>query len=676
MFIHYFYYADMKTLVFMLFFPLLLFSQSAFVDSISIVQDKRIAHSDLLLSCLTSDNADTRYRALVALGNIQDTTVMKDVLPLLSDPSAAVRRGASFYFGMVGKQDVIPFLMKQYVNEHDSAVVAELAFSIGQCGTLDDLDQLIQIRESLPELQYNAIPQACARFSNRQIRDASEYYFLVSMIQQHRSVYWSTYALMRANDSSIARTYKEVLLQNLKSASVPVVMWTVSILGTSTDARVKKEILSFTGSEYDWKIRVNAIQALRRSPIPEIKDRVRSLISDTNEHISLTAMTAYNGLLTADNFKTDGEIFKEILSDSVRYSYRQRGQAALILGNRMGPAGLDLLQPYLGSQSFLTQYVLRAIGTIQPPLPKAVPIVAQYLDDQDSRNSIAALEAYQHIVRGEDDDIKDEYLSSIIPLFSRRDPGISFTIAVVFEDTAFSIRERKKYLPQLCSAIDSMKTENDIEAMVEILNVFTNLKDSASLPSVTPLLSVGEQTVRHAAEQAYNAITGRPSPIRFVATPDGYTPFYQQRDLHLLDTYSGAVLMTSRGAIHITFRRTAAPFTTLSFIKLAQKNFYTGLIFHRVVSNFVIQGGDPLGNGSGGPGYTLRTEVSPDARYSSGAVGMASAGKDTEGSQFFVTHCPTPHLDGRYTIFGYTKDQNVVDKIMVGDTIQAVTLVQ
>ncbi|MDD8019493.1 MAG: peptidylprolyl isomerase [Bacteroidota bacterium] len=142
----------------------------------------------------------------------------------------------------------------------------------------------------------------------------------------------------------------------------------------------------------------------------------------------------------------------------------------------------------------------------------------------------------------------------------------------------------------------------------------------------------------------------------------------------MLSRYSGAEVITSKGKIKITFAKEAAPFTTLNFIFLAQKKFYNGLSFHRVVSNFVIQGGDPLGNGSGGPGYTIRTEIHPDAQYTAGAVGMASAGKDTEGSQFFITHCPTPHLDGRYSIFGYTKDLDVVNKIMAGDRIERVVL--
>jgi cyclophilin family peptidyl-prolyl cis-trans isomerase len=113
-----------------------------------------------------------------------------------------------------------------------------------------------------------------------------------------------------------------------------------------------------------------------------------------------------------------------------------------------------------------------------------------------------------------------------------------------------------------------------------------------------------------------------------------------------------------------------APFTVLNFMKLIKNKFYDGLSFHRVVPDFVAQGGDPRGDGWGGPGYQMRTEISA-AQYERGSCGMASAGKDTEGSQFFITHIAMPHLDGRYTIFAkVVKGMEIVDRLQIGDTIQ------
>jgi len=138
--------------------------------------------------------------------------------------------------------------------------------------------------------------------------------------------------------------------------------------------------------------------------------------------------------------------------------------------------------------------------------------------------------------------------------------------------------------------------------------------------------------------------------------------------------YKSAEVVTEKGKFRITFTPGFAPISTGNFCYLASKHFFDGIIFHRVVPAFVIQGGDPTGTGWGGPEYSIVSEFSP-LHYSISAVGMASAGKDTEGSQWFVTTGDYPHLDGRYTIFGYVTDgMNVVNKIDQIDKILSVKL--
>jgi cyclophilin family peptidyl-prolyl cis-trans isomerase len=128
-------------------------------------------------------------------------------------------------------------------------------------------------------------------------------------------------------------------------------------------------------------------------------------------------------------------------------------------------------------------------------------------------------------------------------------------------------------------------------------------------------------------------------------------------------------LVTSKGEIRIRCLARDAPIHVASFVDLVRAGYYDGLTWHRVVTNFVIQGGDPRGDGWGGAGYTLRDEINT-SRYGRGAVGMPKAGKDTGGGQIFITHVPTPHLDGNYTVFGQVVDGlEVVDRIEVGDTI-------
>lgn len=133
---------------------------------------------------------------------------------------------------------------------------------------------------------------------------------------------------------------------------------------------------------------------------------------------------------------------------------------------------------------------------------------------------------------------------------------------------------------------------------------------------------------------------------------------------------------TTKGPFRIRLACPQAPLTCLNFLQLAGQGFYDGLAFHRVVPDFVVQGGDPRGDGFGGPPYTLRDEINR-LRYGRGAVGMALAGPDTGGSQFFVTHVAQPHLDGGYTVFGeVTAGMEVVDRLQVGDRIEAVVEVR
>jgi peptidyl-prolyl cis-trans isomerase B (cyclophilin B) len=139
-----------------------------------------------------------------------------------------------------------------------------------------------------------------------------------------------------------------------------------------------------------------------------------------------------------------------------------------------------------------------------------------------------------------------------------------------------------------------------------------------------------------------------------------------------------ARIETDKGAINLTLFADQAPLTVANFVNLAQRGFYNGLKFHRVISNFMIQGGCPEGTGTGGPGYRFADECTTALRHDGpGVLSMANAGPGTNGSQFFITHVPTPHLDGKHTVFGRVvgdADQEVVNAIAGGDGMASVTI--
>jgi peptidyl-prolyl cis-trans isomerase B (cyclophilin B) len=131
---------------------------------------------------------------------------------------------------------------------------------------------------------------------------------------------------------------------------------------------------------------------------------------------------------------------------------------------------------------------------------------------------------------------------------------------------------------------------------------------------------------------------------------------------------------TNRGTIELTLYPQHAPKTVNNFVFLANQGFYDGVKFHRVIGDFMIQTGDPTGTGRGGPGYKFADECKGNPlKHERGVISMANAGPDTNGSQFFITHSPQPHLNGKHTVFGkVTKGLDVVDAIRQGDTITAV----
>ena len=136
------------------------------------------------------------------------------------------------------------------------------------------------------------------------------------------------------------------------------------------------------------------------------------------------------------------------------------------------------------------------------------------------------------------------------------------------------------------------------------------------------------------------------------------------------------IITTNKGAIEGTLQLSKAPVTVANFLNLAKRGYYDNLTFHRVIPDFMIQGGDPTGTGRGGTGYRFEDEVSSGLKHDKpGIFSMANAGPGTNGSQFFITHVPTPWLDGKHTVYGHvTKGQDVVNAIAGGDKIQKIEI--
>jgi peptidylprolyl isomerase len=225
----------------------------------------------------------------------------------------------------------------------------------------------------------------------------------------------------------------------------------------------------------------------------------------------------------------------------------------------------------------------------------------------------------------------------------------------------------------LLDRLDALSPPEDVESMISIVQALGTLKSKSAISSLEELLNSSDPSLATEAAKSLDLITGK----TYVRNPPRRPPVHTDYDWEFLKNLHGVtvVVETSAGTFSFALLPDEAPFTCMNFSRLIQDGFYDGLRFHRVVPNFVIQGGDPRGDGWGGPGYSIRSEFGLE-NYDAGMVGVASSGKDTEGCQFFVTHSKQPHLDGRYTIFGRIVDgMDVVNRIQIGDVITRMKMV-
>jgi cyclophilin family peptidyl-prolyl cis-trans isomerase/HEAT repeat protein len=214
------------------------------------------------------------------------------------------------------------------------------------------------------------------------------------------------------------------------------------------------------------------------------------------------------------------------------------------------------------------------------------------------------------------------------------------------------------------------------DAALSILSALAKQKNAKANEAIKTALDSNDHLIRRRAVALLktNGVGDFSSRIGTVQTTNTAADY--ERAVGRIGKQVRAVVSTTKGSFTIEFLPEDAPLTVDNFIQLAKRNYFNGFTVHRVVPNFVIQDGDPRGDGNGGPGYQIRCEINK-AVYERGAVGMALSGKDTGGSQWFVTHSPQPHLDGGYTVFGNViSGMDVVDNIARGDVIRSIAITE
>ncbi|HEX8299834.1 MAG TPA: peptidylprolyl isomerase, partial [Rubricoccaceae bacterium] len=417
----------------------------------------------------------------------------------------------------------------------------------------------------------------------------------------------------------------------------------------------------------DWRARVNAagaLGALRASP--GARAALVDAFTESNAHVAAAAATAFA--------RVEAPTDAEIAAAAGAVQMRRPWSAAAPLLPVLARAGrLDAVDAWRARSAdpFAQAAALTALGRATTPATLDALLVRA--SDADPRLAAAAVEALRVRWAATDSTARDAAAPRYYPAFSaalaRRDLATTSAAAPVLSDSAFVALGSGDLLR---SVYTQLSAPEDVEPMVEIIGALGKIRDGQEVDFLVGVALTGHPVLATAARNALNDrlvegidVTARGTDAATETTGIDW-PY-----LARVGPRPRLVLDTDRGQVVIEMDAESAPQTVQTIAVAAASGRYDGVPFHRVVSNFVVQGGDYFRrDGYGGPDVPIRSEFTR-LRYTTGTAGIASAGKDTEGVQFFVTHSPQPHLDGRYTAFGrVVAGQDVVDRLLQGDLIR------
>ena len=396
--------------------------------------------------------------------------------------------------------------------------------------------------------------------------------------------------------------------------------------------------------ESDWKKLLYKIKILSCCPDSLITDRITSYLKDENQHIRIEAISALG--------KIKSDYSKNILLHYYdQTGWTEKGIIILGLADRYPKFIYRLIQQNLDQGTiYFKKMLLQSLAKINDKMSRTQ--LNQFLKVPEPRLQVVAFEELDKLRRLSYSDVKPFLLSGNNIL-------TSYATSWLTEHLRYANYE------DLITAYKKFSDPKDFEVLISILEAINALKLSKSTAFIDSIyVNTSHPDIAKKAEIGLSNFDIKTEKRDFsdfsLFVPDSL--FYESDPINI-------TINTEKGDIGIELWPADSPLTVSHFIYLIRKNYYKNLTFHRVVSDFVIQGGDPSGTGWGGPGYSIPCEYN-DNPFIRGSIGMATAGKDTGGSQFFICHSEQLHLNRRYTNFGIVKSgMDVVDKITKDDKI-------
>lgn len=651
-------------------------------DRILTLEDRR-APADSLYPFLSHVDEAVQTRALLALSRLQDTLSIETIVPFLQNPSPAVRRMAFFALGQIGSAAAEPPVLAALESEKDVAARVQAIHAIGRIGTGKSFVILGRQLKSADSEVLSCVGIASAVMALRKVTDPAHTKKISGFLDHpNPDVRWSAvYGMMRILQDTRNSEYYDALVPLLKDPDARIRMDAARAMAFVIDVKkpdwLKKvePVSTVSIADPDWRVRVNALNTLGNFKFPwKVNNALYGEIASGKlqpDHVRFAAMNnfanSYNGDLTRQK---DIDEFLEFFENRVAANQGPDEIAtSLIAFSRMFGEKILNYQPLWdlllenNPSNRVRSKIAQALG--QTRSVKAIPMLKKLMETESLLVKESVIQALGNI------DTR-EAREMILQSLAINDMVVTAIAASILKDNK---EFAEKAVEPLIQSYQALKPPVDVESKQVIIEALGEMKDERAVPLLESVLSDSEHVVRGYAADALKNITGNDYSDRIGEKMPNKPLDFEFINKMRTSANLKAVIHTEIGNIELLLFPDEAPLTCMNFVLLAKKGFYDGIIFHRVVPNFVIQAGDPRGDGWGGPGYSIRSEFNL-FEYKEGTVGMASAGKDTEGSQFFVTHSPAPHLNGRYTIFArVTEGMKTVESILEGSKIQTIEIV-
>ncbi len=612
------------------------------LKNLALWEDQRVTGEGQLFEYLNSPDPLVRLRAVEVIGRIQDPEDVGRLLPMLQDPDPAVVEETVFALGQSYSVAAAPALVK-FCSTAEGDMLVNGIEALGKIGGKEALDFLV---ETLHDFQSSTRRRAASALARTE-DSAAVPALLIAIHDQNPGVVWrSIYGLEKSEMSRIG----ESVLPYLDDPDPYVRQYAARTLGKQKYEKAI-EPLSYALQDSDTRVVINAARALGEIQKDEA---VHALGEVATKHKSIHARkAACEALGEIGDKKGKDYLIHELLSESVGIRIASIRGLARILGDG---SEVFIKQMLSDGNRLVRAAALESYGTA------GINSSTEFLIEEARNNPDPMMRAaaIRGLAKLDDDRIKPFLVGAL-----------SDSDWVVVTDAVAAIGEQdyKDATNNLIDLYRGSSRREDGNVHLAILAVFEEWKPEAATDLLIEVIQDPDERIRTASLEILTEMEIDPGPVK--TDRQFYEENFDRTRRRALSAPLGtrhAVISCRHGDITLKLFGDDAIQTVANFINLSEEGFYDGLTFHRVVPNFVVQGGCPRGDGWGDAGYYIRSEFTQH-RYGIGYLGIAHDGKDTGGSQFFITHSLQPHLNGRYTIFGRVIDgMDVVYKIDQGDT--------